>query len=237
MLPAIRSVDVGDQPTATSGLDGRRFSWQMDFVDAETHLPRWVRITGGAVTDAIDPAAAAIGKGVPAARLARPEIDSTYAVASAAAYRDGLAGSLGTKQTGVHFSIGDSPTGPTTIVVSGTFWRLPSADRCRCVIRRCGFRDTSGRDGRRATSFGRWSELARELIHGRVLAVAADESVPGAPVYAVADSGDSVDIWRSDDGVSQWLRVSPLPYGAPARHQRVGGLAPERLAKCCASVY
>lgn len=210
---AIRSVDVGDQPTATSGLDGRRFSWQMDFVDAETHLPRWVRITGGAVTDAIDPAAAAIGKGVPAARLARPEIDSTYAVAPAAAYRDGLAGSLGTKQTGVHFSIGDSPTGPTTIVVSGTFGGSPA---------RIGVDASSGAVDSATRLVGTGGGLLlsddgvswrESSIHGRVLAVAADESVPGAPVYAVADSGDSVDIWRSDDGVSQWLRVSPLPSG------------------------
>jgi hypothetical protein len=104
VLDRAESTDDGDTPTVNSGSDGRRTSWNVQYIDGLGNV-RVVRVTNGAVTIATEPGQAGPGKGQPVSiALADPRIDSDEAIALAIASVPGLVGSGDDKGRGFHFA-------------------------------------------------------------------------------------------------------------------------------------
>jgi hypothetical protein len=121
---AVRSSDVNDTPTASSGNDGRRVTWQFE-TTGPTGQERWLRVTGGTVVDAI--VAAESPKGASPVKGLLPDkiIDSTTALDTVRGAYPAFAGAapgaeMGGKATGTHFSLeADPSTGGAVLAVLG----------------------------------------------------------------------------------------------------------------------
>lgn len=211
-ITSLYSTDVGDAPTPASGADGRRRTWQAH-LESDAGGTRWLRLSDGITTDVIEPAAVS---GVPAEPpLVRPLIDSDEALQLAERARPAFSGSADLKAMGFQFSvtprIGDEAS---VVTITGAHGALDA----RVVVDPATKKVVDAQDlaltgGGLDVSMDAGATWNQSQLGGVVLAVGADLSQTAHVVYAIVDSGDEPDIWRSQDGGHTFSRIATLPAG------------------------
>ncbi len=213
VLTAIRSNDVGDHPSPADGADGRRRTWQADF-SAESGMIRWMRITGGRVTNVIEPTSDA-SKPKSLVALVKPQIDSSDAVRIARKERPTFSGGASGKSIGYHFAYGDQVLpGLTILSVSGEddgHLARVAVDGARQSVAIAQRMESSGGDLFVSRDGGlNWG---RSTLSGIVRGVGGDMQGGAEVAYALVDLGNGAAVWRSKDAARTWSRVAPLPDG------------------------
>lgn len=211
VLTAIRSNDVGDRPSQADGADGRRRTWQADF-SAETGMIRWMRITGGKVTNVIEPTVGA-SKPTSLVALPKPLMDSSDAVQIARRGRPVFSGGASGKSIGYHFAYGDQVL-PGLSVLSVTGEAGGKLARVAIDIEQKAVVVAQRMESNGGDLFVSWDgglNWRRSALSGTVRGVGADVKGGGAVAYAVVDLGDGPAVWRSSDEAATWARLAPLP--------------------------